>query len=172
MTQGIKNFLVAFYACLSISHVSPSLIRRRQDDRCADLLQCDVKHALENQGLQAECYNCLSVPQWLRDYQANITTCSPSDNSKHCCRPEEVWANCFIRILNSQEASSTFGNASCDTADLMPARYCQQDFRSFAASNYIRNDNLTEAWAVAASIVGTDPYYPLEPYLRYGYGHC
>ncbi len=69
----------------------------------------------------SSCWNSLDIDKYLNDpvtgWNKTTPTCSPGDNGATCCRMDEPWTTCFLRLES--------GRSGTDCSDLSNANDCQ-----------------------------------------------
>ena len=51
--------------------------------------------------LYAECWSALNLPEYLTGWNKTTPTCkNNSDDISNCCKVDEPWANCFLRLAS------------------------------------------------------------------------
>lgn len=94
--------LLALPACLSFVAASPvhpaphpSTLENRQVADCSDL------YAVHS----ASCWDDLNIPDYLTSWKANTPNCSNGDDGSKCCKPNEAWSTCFLRLATGTTGS-------------------------------------------------------------------
>lgn len=85
--RAIMSFL-AFYSTSASPIAQPSLDRRQAD--CTD----------RTKGFDSTCWEAapgLGLSAWLTNWRATTPVCT-TPTQDGCCKQNELWANCFIRL--------------------------------------------------------------------------
>jgi len=95
MPYSSTLLLVALPVCLSFVAASPThaaprlpILEDRQVANCSDL------RALRS----ASCWDELNISDYLTSWKTNTPICSNGDDGAKCCKPNEAWSTCFLRL--------------------------------------------------------------------------
>lgn len=109
--------LLALPACLlfvaaSPGHAAPHLstLENRQVANCSDL---QAVHS-------ASCWDELNIPDYLTSWKANTPTCGNGDDGSKCCKPNEAWSSCFLRLATGTTGSdcTTLTAGTCSNSQV------------------------------------------------------
>lgn len=107
--------LVAFPAYLSSVAASPvdlasplTTLEDRQIANCSDLYATP----------SASCWDQLKIPDYLTGWKAKTPICTSTDDGSNCCKPNEAWSTCFLRLATGTTGSdcTTIAVGSCSNS--------------------------------------------------------
>lgn len=97
---------------------------------CSPLLTSIESRSLESTGincvnpataLDSSCWDTLNIAEFLNDpvtgWKKTTPTCTPADRGATCCRMDEIWSTCFLRLYS--------GRPGTDCSDIAHMNDCQ-----------------------------------------------
>lgn len=118
MTVTMPSALACLTATLSFSFATCSPLWTLSVSRGLQLRQtvdCSDRHALYDYS----CWNTLDIAKYLNDpitgWLKSTPACSNNDDGSNCCKRDEAWSTCFLRLAQGYAGSdcSTIQNDAC-----------------------------------------------------------
>lgn len=75
----------------SLTAASP-ILNQRQTVDCTD----------PRADLESSCWTTLHIPQYLTSWIKTTPTCGIHDNDRNCCKADEAWSTCFLRLAHGR----------------------------------------------------------------------
>lgn len=65
----------------------------------------------------ASCWDELKIPEYLASWKTNTPVCTDPNNIAKCCKTDEKWSTCFLRLAKNGDGSTQcdkIGDGNCD----------------------------------------------------------